>query len=43
MTRPILLAPLLSCLTLPVSAQTSDGGFDKALSPSLAGVPARKH
>jgi len=43
MARSILLAFLLSCLTLPASAQTSDGGFDKALSPSLAGVAKAMH
>jgi uncharacterized damage-inducible protein DinB len=43
MTRPILLTLLLSFATLPVSAQTSDGGFDKALSPSLAGVAKAMH
>lgn len=43
MARPVLLALLLSCVTLPVSAQTSDGGFDKALSPSLAGVAKAMH
>jgi len=42
-TRRILLALLLSCMALPASAQTSDGGFDKALSPSLAGVAKAMH
>lgn len=43
MPRSILLALLLSFMTFPVFAQTTDAGFDKALSPSLAAVAKATH
>ena len=38
-----LIAFVLACTALPVSAQTTDGGWDKALSPSLAKVAQSMH
>ncbi|HET9269807.1 MAG TPA: hypothetical protein VFO31_16635 [Vicinamibacterales bacterium] len=36
MRRVILLAGLVACVAMPATAQTSDGGADLLLSPSMA-------
>jgi hypothetical protein len=38
-----LVALVMACTGLPASAQTTDGGYDKALSPSLAKVANSMH
>ena len=38
MWRVMTISLGLACLTLPAAAQTSDGSFAEALSPSIAGV-----
>ena len=43
MLRLLMLAFILACGTLPVSAQTTDAGYADALSPSLAGVAKAMH
>jgi uncharacterized damage-inducible protein DinB len=43
MLRPLLLAVVLATWTLPASAQTTDAGYEKALSRSLASVAKAMH
>ena len=38
-----LVALVMACAQLPVSAQTTEGGYDKALSTSLARVANSMH
>jgi hypothetical protein len=38
-----LVALVMACSIQPAAAQTTDGGFDKALSPSLAKVANSMH
>jgi uncharacterized damage-inducible protein DinB len=43
MLRPIMVALILVCGTLSTSAQTTDGGYVEALSPSMASVAKSMH
>src|SRR5258707_1546605 len=43
MVRLLIVALILASGTLPAAAQTTDGGFEAALSPSLAAVAKAKH
>lgn len=43
MVRRVLLSICLACISLPAAAQTTDGGYAEALSPSLARVARAMH
>jgi uncharacterized damage-inducible protein DinB len=43
MVRPVIVALIMASAPLPAVAQTTDGGFDVALSPSLAAVAKAMH
>src|SRR5258705_10221070 len=43
MVRLLIVALILASATLPAAAQTTDGGFEAALSPSLAAVAKAMH
>src|SRR5262245_10781685 len=43
MVRTLLVLLCLISLSLPAAAQTSDGGFDQSLSPSMASVIKSMH
>lgn len=43
MLRSLILVSILAGATLPASAQTTDGGYDKALTPSVAAVAKAMH
>jgi hypothetical protein len=42
-TRDLIVALFLACVTAPAMAQTMDGGFAEALSPSMAAVVRSTH
>src|SRR6202049_3744120 len=43
MTRDLIVSLLLACATAPVTAQTTDGSFSEALSPSMATTVKSMH
>jgi uncharacterized damage-inducible protein DinB len=43
MTRDLIVSLFLACATAPAGAQTTDGGFAEALSPSMAAVVKSMH
>ena len=43
MTRDLIASLFLACATAPAMAQTTDGGFAEALSPSMAAVAKSMH
>jgi uncharacterized damage-inducible protein DinB len=43
MTRRLLVGVCLFCVSTPVAAQTSDGGFGESASPSMASVVRSMH
>jgi len=43
MLRSLMVVSILACATSAASAQTTDGGYDSALSPSLASVAKAMH